>query len=772
MATDRWTKVKSIYAEASELPQLARSRFLDSACDGDPTLRAEVETLLRASDESVDFLTPPTRTNADGVDSGLERAPHSRVGAYRIIRRLGAGGMGTVYLAERDDGQVRTQAAVKIVKRGMDTEQILLRFANERQALAELHHPNIASFLDAGVTDDGLPYIIMEYVDGERIDRHCAAKRLDVRERLGLFAQVCESVSHAHRNMLIHRDLKPSNILITESGEPKLLDFGLAKVLTPGAHDATRSLTTTEQRFLTPDYASPEQILGEHMNTTSDVYSLGVLLYTLLTGRPPHRFRDKPTREIERTLRESTPQAPSAMVSSMGAERNTPDADRFADFLEGFPVSEGSPERLFRILRGDLDNILLKAIHTDPARRYPSVDQFRADIARYLDGLPVLARKDTIAYRAGKFIRRNRNMVAAAALVAALLIAGGATIAWQAKLAADARERETKAQLKENALQATLLSILYTADPGAGEPVGAIDTLFDRFRARIDHGLSPEPEVDSKLFEQFGRIYYTHGRYREAARILRRAVGVRQTIPGAANSPDMASSLHLLGAVLVDAGEYEEAENALRASLAIRLRLFGEHDNRVAGVLDNLTELLARQGRYEEGRAMFKRAEAIYSRTLEFYDLHLLEQSIKIANIMFERGDLDAAQALHDATLAEARDKLGADDEFLIGLMLLEAKIRRGQGRLEESRALHKDLLALIKRVHQHRELPIVADARASAAETLALLGERERAIELYDQALAMQRLIHGANHPITARTAGKLEAVLRAEHAENVGND
>lgn len=762
MTIDRWTRVKSLYAEASELPLQVRAGFLASACAGDSALRSEVETLLRANEESEEFLLPPTRTVSPNGDRGESRAPHSRIGPYEIVCRLGVGGMGTVYLAERADGQVHTSVAVKVVKRGMDTEQILARFANERQALAELHHPNIASFLDAGMTEDGLPYIIMEYVDGERIDRDCAAHHRSVRERLGLFCQVCESVSYAHRNLFVHRDLKPSNILITASGEPKLLDFGLAKLLTPGAKDATRNQTSTEHRFLTPDYASPEQILGEHMTTTSDVYSLGVLLYKLLTGRPPHQFNRAPMREIERVLRDASPPAPSAIVSALCGEKNTPESDRFEDFLEGLPASEATPERLLRALRGDLDNILLKTISTDPARRYGSADQLREDIERYLGGLPVHARKDTIRYRAGKFVRRHRNMVVGSSAAVVLLIAGGVAFAWQAKVASDARERETRAQLKESALQSTLLNILNSADPGASEPVGAIDTLFDRFRTRIDRGIT-EPEIDAEVLEQFGRIYKAHGRYYEAARILRRAVGVRQSMPGERNAESMAASLHLLGAVLIDTGELDEARNVLSTAMRLRIALFGENDNRVAGVMDNLSEVLAIQGRYEEERAMFDRAEAIYSQTLPFYDLHMLEQSIKIANIMLDRGDLDAAQREHDEAMARVHEKLGDDDEYLVGLLLIEGRLLRERGDIAHSVIVHLDLISRLERMHGHRSHPDLAAAYRSAGETYARLGDHEQAIAYYDKALEMQRLLFGPDHPITRGTVRKLEESLRA---------
>jgi len=304
--------------------------------------------------------------------------------------------------------------------------------------------------------------------------------------------------------------------------------------------------------------------------------------------------------------------------------------------------------------------------------------------------------------------------------------------------------------------------MLTTADPGAGDSGMTEDIFFERLRTRIDRGLSAEPEIDAQLLEQIGRIYYTHGRYEEAAGILRRAVGVRQTIPGSGRSAAMGSALHLLGTVLTEAGAHEEANNVLRAALSIRLELYGDRDLRVAGVLDNLTLLDTWRGDYGQAREWFDRSEWIYSQNLADYDLHMLSQSNSVASIMIERGDLDEARAVHGEALERVRERLGEGDEYVVGLLLVDAKIRRGLGDLEGSRAAHEELLARLARLHGERDHPDVAAACASAAETLSLLGEHARAIRLFDRALGMQRLLHGENHPITARTAQGLEAALR----------
>ena len=335
-----------------------------------------------------------------------------RIGPYRVVRELGRGGMGAVYLAERADGQYEQRVALKLIKRGMDTEQVLARFRAERQILASLDHPNIARLLDGGSTEQGVPFFAMEYIEGEPIDSYADQRSLDVAERLQLFLQVCGAVTYAHQHLVVHRDIKPLNILVTAEGVPKLLDFGIAKVLHDSPDDVTS--TVTGMRLLTPEYASPEQVEGRHATTVSDVYALGVVLYELLTGRSPYRPRSRAPIDVVEAVRTTDPERPSAA---------------------------GGTEKLRRRLRGDLDTILLTALRKEPARRYQSVEQLAGDLRRHLEGLPVRARPDTFGYRAGKFVRRNRVAVAAGTLVILALVGGTVATAYQARQARAAQAR-------------------------------------------------------------------------------------------------------------------------------------------------------------------------------------------------------------------------------------------------------------------------------------------------------------------------------------------
>jgi non-specific serine/threonine protein kinase/serine/threonine-protein kinase len=389
-SAERWAVAKATFTEALECPTGERSDFLNTACGGDASLRAEVESLLAAHAGSDDFLNDAARERlrADVTHAiGLE--PGARLGAYRVIREIARGGMGTVYLAERADAEYEQQVAIKLVTRGMDTEMVLHRFRRERQILAELQHPNIARLLEGGTTPDGLPYFVMEYIDGEPIDRYCASRQLSTGARLDLFRDVCAAVQYAHQRLVVHRDIKPGNILVTADGIPKLLDFGIAKLLTPS--EGITDLTAPQFRVMTPDYASPEQLHGSSVTTLADVYSLGVVLYQLLTGAHPGK------------------------ASGTG---------------EAIP-----PSRLVPAFRGDVDTIVLSAIRRDPERRYASVQAFSDDIGRYQRGLPVAARADSWSYRALKFVRRNRAAVGLGVLSLVAVVGGSAAFAWQAHVA-------------------------------------------------------------------------------------------------------------------------------------------------------------------------------------------------------------------------------------------------------------------------------------------------------------------------------------------------
>ncbi len=414
-----------ILGEAVERDPSEREAWLAAACAGDAELHGEVARLMAHQNTVTDFLE-------ESPLGGLARRAEDEsivgrhVGPYRVVEEIGRGGMGAVYLARRADEQYESLVAVKVIKRGMDTDAVVRRFRRERQILANLQHPNVARLLDGGMTEDGRPYFVMEFVEGRPVTEYCDAKKLSVEERLKLFRKVCSAVSHAHRNLIVHRDIKPGNILVSEDGEPKLLDFGIAKLLDA---DAGENATATLLRAMTPEYASPEQVTGEPVTTASDVYSLGVLLYELLTGELPYKLKGRTAEEIARAIREQEPAKPSTRVAQ-SAHR----AEESGEASEA-GVQARTATRNPKLLRGDLDNIVLKALRKEPQLRYASVEQFAEDIDLHLEGLPVKAGRGTFAYRASKFVRRNRVAVAASALVLLTLIVGVVVSAWEAHAA-------------------------------------------------------------------------------------------------------------------------------------------------------------------------------------------------------------------------------------------------------------------------------------------------------------------------------------------------
>jgi eukaryotic-like serine/threonine-protein kinase len=422
MNPERWQRLEDWFHAALERPSEERASFLDDVCGGDVELRAELDRLLEADAHADAFVG--SASGDLGRIAATAVLPHpDHIGAYRIVRELGRGGMGAVYLGERADAQFDMRVAIKVIKRGMDTDGVLQRFRHERQILAGLVHPNIARLLDGGTTDDGLPYFVLEYVDGAPIDEYSRDRRLSIEQRLELFRQVCDAVSYAHQHLVVHRDIKPTNIVVTAEGVPKLLDFGIAKLLDPENSTVTMA-TEFGGRAMTPQYASPEQLRDERVTTISDVYALGVMLYELLAGKPPYDTTGTSTDEARRIVVAGDVLKPSAMAAAAG------------------------DDVLARRLRGDLDTIVLTAMRKDAADRYASVALLTDDLRRYREGLPVLARGDSWRYRAARFVKRRKIGVAAAAAILITLIGGVIGTTWQARVARTQAQRAQQAQAR------------------------------------------------------------------------------------------------------------------------------------------------------------------------------------------------------------------------------------------------------------------------------------------------------------------------------------
>jgi len=592
MTPERWREVKSLFDRAVETPENERAGFLETVRGGDPELAAEVRRLLDAHDAAGGFLEKPAIDQVRPAVASPSPVPPARVGPYEIERELGHGGMGTVYLASRAGDDFRQAVALKLVRRGMDTEFVLERFRGERRILAGLDHPGIARLLDGGSTENGSPYFVMEYIPGRHLLDDARERGLSVRERLRLFLEVCDAVAFAHRRLVVHRDIKPSNVLVTPDGSPKLLDFGLAKLLRPDGDGPAEGRTETALRLLTPDYASPEQVRGETVTTATDIYSLGVVLYELLTGKRPYRVTGRSPEAIARAVCEEEPARPSAAASA---------------------------------LRGDLDNVVLMALRKEPERRYASVEQFAEDIRRYLDGRPVAARKDTLLYRAGKFVMRHKAGVAAAAL-AVLLLAGATVLALQQARAA--RRERAAAERHFNEVRELADSFLFEFHDAIKDLPGSTPARQLVVRRALEYleKLSSLKADDEALQREVATAYErvakvqgglleSHlGDTRGARESLGRALAIRQALAAAhpksvADREALAETRLQLSEVLMAEGDAAEAVVEARGAAAILAEISaaapGDYllEARLARGRRYLGLALARAGRREEALA-------------------------------------------------------------------------------------------------------------------------------------------------------------------------
>ena len=500
-AAERAQRVADIVEEALERESAEQASFLASACDGDAGLQAEVESLLGFRAQAETFIEQPAiETNADLlIDDAGAFKPGDNVGQYRVRSLIGEGGMGEVYLAE--DTSLGREVAIKLVKRGFGRANLIRHFHHEERILAALNHPNIARLYGAGVADDGSPYFVMEYVAGQRLDHYCDERKLGVRERLQIFQKICSAVAYAHQHLIIHRDLKPANIRVTSEGEPKLLDFGIARLLEDeGA--AQLGQTVTLAGAMTPEYASPEQVRGETMTTASDVYSLGVVLYELLTGRKPYRLTSHSAEEVTRAITTQSPVRPSVAV-----------AERARQVPPVSPSAIANP----KLLRGDLDNIVLMALRKEPERRYATVGRFADDIRRHLEARPVAARGDSWGYRANRFIARNRVAAAAAVLIALSLVGGIVATTWQAQVAARERDR---AQRRFADVRHLSNALLFEIAPKIERLEGSIDARQSLVRRALEYldSLAQESSGDPGLQGELAAAYEKIGDLQGAPR--------------------------------------------------------------------------------------------------------------------------------------------------------------------------------------------------------------------------------------------------------------
>ena len=702
--------------------------------------------------------------------SAEDRPTEHRIGPYRILRELGHGGMGTVYLALRADEQFHKRVALKVIRSGSDVDDVVRHFKRERQILASLDHPNIAKLLDGGTTEDGLPSFVMEYIEGEPLLGYCDARSLPVPERLRLFQSVCAAVQYAHRNLVVHRDIKPGNILVAADGLPRLLDFGIAKLLNS---ELAGEAPTATAMAMTPEYASPEQARGERITTATDVYSLGVVLYELLTGHHPYRLASRQPLDVLKAISEQEPERPSTAVDRSEV-RTAPEGTQPVRLTPEAVARtrEGTPEKLKRRLRGDLDNILMLALRKEPQRRYASVEAFSDDVRRYLDGLPVKARRPTVSYRAGKFASRHVVGVAAAAVLVVLLIGFGLAVTMQRDMAQ--RERATAQRERETAerVSSFLVGLFKVADPSEarGNAITAREVL-DKGAEKIATELKDEPEVRATLMDTLGTVYLSLGLYDRALPLLQEALKTRKTVLGGEHV-DVARSLSNVAHVLYMKGDHTAAEAHFREALAVRRRLFGDEHPEVAKALNNLGLLLGERGDYAEATSLHRQALASWRKALGNEHPHVAMSLNNLAGVLGVTGNHAEAESLYREALAIWRRLLGNEHpDVARGLSNLAAIVEH-RGDHAGAETLQREALALRRKLLGN-DHPDVAWSLDGLATVLRRKGEAGAAEALYREAITIRRKALGDDHPHVAYSlaglADTLCRVRRAAEAESL---
>ena len=711
MDAKTWERIERIFFEALEKPPEERSAYVESACSGAPDLLEEIEAML-SSHES-DSLQVERRLLADGRPED-ESMRGIRVGPWTLERLLGRGGMGEVWLGERDD-DFRQTAAVKLVRPGWRAAELVTRFRRERQILAQLVHPHIAKLLDGGVADDGRPWLAMEYVDGVPVTKWCLANGVPVRDRVKLFRVICDTVRFAHANLVVHRDLKPANILVTPEGRPVLLDFGIAKLLDPDADETDDAPTRPEERVLTPEYAAPEQVRGEPVTTAADVWALGVLLYELLADERPFDVAGRPSSEAGQVVLETDPEPPSTKA----------------------------PKERASALRGDLDAIALNAMRRDPERRYASVEALSADVDRWLAGLPVQARPDSLAYRTRKFVRRNRLGVAIAAGFAALVLGFAVVTSRQSARIAAERDRAMAEQEKSERVLQVLVDLFEQSNPqivpgGDALPVSEFLELGERELEELED----QPEVRARLWETMSAIHGARSQFDRQRAALGRALEAARE---AGLEDEELRLLHYRARLLSRIEGGDEARSLLRESLEAHERARGPDHPDVAVALQDLAQITVDP---DERRALLERA-------LEIVEKHFEPNAREVASVQNALGQLywgtdDFLEAARwfSRSLAILEQIFPPEHPAVLAVRANVAAADHRIGHFDVALENQKELLEVRRRILGDETME-VASSLNSIGISLANLGRHEEAIEALQHSVDVYASLLGPDHAL-----------------------
>jgi len=730
MDATRWERIQALFHEVADLPGSAQRAFLEVECRDDPALMAEVLGLLE-EDARGDSLLDRNVAHVAGqvLEQGIPPALLDQdFGPYRMKQVLGEGGMGVVYLAERED--LGSVAAIKILRDAWLSPDRRERFASEQRTLAQLNHPSIARLYDASTLPDGTPWFVMEYVEGVPLTQFCEEHASSIPERLRLFRAVCEAVEHAHRHLIVHRDLKPSNILVKPDGSVKLLDFGIAKQLDSleGPVDRTR----TGLRLMTPAYAAPEQILGEPVGIHTDIYTLGVVLYELLTGRLPFDLANRTPSEAETVIVEQRPERPSAAAKEKSVSRRA---------------------------WADLDVLCLTAMHIEPQRRYRTVEALIRDIDHYLAGEPLEARPDTFGYRLGKYVRRNWRPVSAA--TASFIVVVGLVVFYTVRLAT-ARNAAVAEAARTQRIQHFMLNLFQ----GGEEAVGPADslrvvTLVDR-GVRDAQGLDGEPAVQAELYETLGSIYQKLGKLDRADSLLRTALAQRRALFGSDHA-ETAKSLVALGSLRVDQAEYKEAEGLIREGLEMSKRQLRPGHPAIASATVALGQALEESGQYQEGIKVLEQAVRLRSAAGGTPTAELAASMRELANTHFYAGHLAVADSLDRLVLALTR-KLNGERHPLVAEDLINlGAVQQEWGHYKEAEQYYRQALDITQAFYGPNHYKTAAGLTVLGRALRFEPQGNDEAARLFEQALVIRERVFGKVHPQVASTLNEMGGVALA---------